>query len=1279
VILDPWTHACCQNDDDCVSTRCVDSICMEPTCNDGFQNGLEVDIDCGGGCLCNEGQACISNSQCKSNACVNQICSMQICSKNVPRSRGGWDCWDHPTCPLNHCADFEPCDNDDDCESQHCFTQTNYTCAAPTCDDARRNGKETDRDCGGATECLRCEPGRNCTMKTDCDSKVCTNGACAPPTCEDNEKNGNETDIDCGGGDCPLCNANMLCLLNIDCEGYSNRTMYCNAFTKKCTTIPPSCSDGFKNGVETDVDCGGSCPQCLELQGCVVNSDCISRVCGDSKKCSPPNCFDNELNGNETDVDCGGDCEPCRVQQKCLDANDCVSGVCSRTCTSGVCSTLFCKPSTCVDHVKNGNETDVDCGGHSCGMCQISQTCLEHEDCQSKNCLQSTCMPPDCNNKVIDGVETDVDCGGVLCVPCHTGKSCRDDLDCSSNVCLNSICAPALCNDAKRNGNETDVDCGGGECLVCRDSSACIRNEDCASLVCSSGTCVQPTCIDGRKNGAETDVDCGGPCDPCEQLQTCTSHNDCKDRNCLGFICQPPTCFDGIRNGNESDVDCGLSCPLQCLVGQDCSSSEDCASTVCSGLLCVGSTCSDSKKNGDETDVDCGGSQCQPCPFDGLCASSSDCNSKVCNPSTRKCERESCDDGVKNGDETDVDCGADCLPCLDHRLCLLNSDCSSSKCIDRTCRCGDGFINGDETYIDCGGMHCEYACADSLPCLRDVDCLNRICGGDFTCSVPKCDDNVKNGVETDVDCGGVLCVPCHTGKSCRDDLDCSSNVCLNSICAPALCNDAKRNGNETDVDCGGGECLVCRDSSACIRNEDCASLVCSSGTCVQPTCIDGRKNGAETDVDCGGPCDPCEQLQTCTSHNDCKDRNCLGFICQPPTCFDGIRNGNESDVDCGLSCPLQCLVGQDCSSSEDCASTVCSGLLCVGSTCSDSKKNGDETDVDCGGSQCQPCPFDGLCASSSDCNSKVCNPSTRKCERESCDDGVKNGDETDVDCGGLSPPSPPCMRSAQLSSTRNISNDLDFDIIIANLDMTPHLCSNITCIVQVTLHPSESVHMLVVNETTSFNSVSMIVSMKDIVTECLHNTRSMDVNVKQGDDSDGCTFVSNSVRIVVDTIPPNITWRVQSNTTNEYVLLLQFSERVISNLDQLILHNCNVHLLQWLNDTSLQLLVSSIGVVPSITLSPNFYSDMAGNVGQIITIPFGFESYTITRGLTALATTSVATVVTTSIISTAAFLVSTGASGTQSFLAKSNLLRAGYHVQIMSMSTNLAIPNLSGT
>jgi len=79
------------------------------------------------------------------------------------------------------------------------------------------------------------------------------------------------------------------------------------------------------------------------------------------------------------------------------------------------------------------------------------------------------------------------------------------------------------------------------------------------------------------------------------------------------------------------------------------------------------------------------------------------------------CNKETCNDGELNQDETSIDCGGtECDPCP---------------------TCGDGVQNQGETGIDCGG-----------PCQE--------CGVDPTCS-----DGIQNQGETGVDCGGE-CSPC---------------------------------------------------------------------------------------------------------------------------------------------------------------------------------------------------------------------------------------------------------------------------------------------------------------------------------------------------------------------------------------------------------------------------------------------------------------------------------------------------------------------------------------
>ena len=343
-----------------------------------------------------------------------------------------------------------------------------------------------------------------------------------------------------------------------------------------------------------------------------------------------PTCTDGVKNGSETDVDCGGTCStPCGDSKGCKSGNDCTSLV----CTGGTCAAP-----TCGDSVKNGNESDIDCGG-VCPACGDGKSCGGVSDCVSMVCTNGKCQTATCSDGTKNGKETDIDCGAT-CAPCAIGKGCGVASDCVTGVCMTNTCAAASCTDGKKNGSETDNDCGGASCPGCGDGKACMIAKDCTSSVCKTNLCQSASCSDGVKNGTETDIDCGGNCTtPCAAGKACSSAADCASGVCTGGVCQTATCTDGVKNGNETDVDCGGSCAStnKCGTGKHCGGGADCASLVCTATLCVAASCSDSVKNGNETDVDCGGA-CPACTKVGaVCSGAGDCAFMLCD--TGKCRR----------------------------------------------------------------------------------------------------------------------------------------------------------------------------------------------------------------------------------------------------------------------------------------------------------------------------------------------------------------------------------------------------------------------------------------------------------------------------------------------------------------------------------------------------------------------------------------------------------------------------------------------------------------
>ena len=110
-----------------------------------------------------------------------------------------------------------------------------------------------------------------------------------------------------------------------------------------------------------------------------------------------------------------------------------------------------------------------------------------------------------------------------------------------------------------------------------------------------------------------------------------------------------------------------------------------------------------------------------------------------------------------------------------------------------------------------------------------------------------------------------------------DDSKCASQVCdLSSPevrgtqslgrCQAPLCDDETKNGSETDVDCG-GECEPCGERKLCEANPDCESLTCAEGRCVTPSCGDGV-------VSDGEQCDDGNRTNTDGCTNECIDATC---------------------------------------------------------------------------------------------------------------------------------------------------------------------------------------------------------------------------------------------------------------------------------------------------------------------------------------------------------------------------------------------------------------------
>jgi len=236
-------------------------------------------------------------------------------------------------------------------------------------------------------------------------------------------------------------------------------------------------------------------------------------------------------------------------------------------------------------------------------------------------------------------------------------------------------------------------------------------------------------------------------------------------------------------------------------------------------------------------------------------------------------------------------------------------------------------------------------------------------------------------------------------------------------------------GNESSVD---------DDGNVYYSGDNCLTYVCGAGVLVvlppkaPMTCWwvapwwEGKDHYSGY---CGPNPDPngstdimCDECDVDTGLGCQKGTTCMNGVCIAPHCMDGVQDDNEPDVDCGKSAGcFPCEAGKKCfdhsSGFVDCYSLNCAspdgglpgpdGGTCMPPTCSDDRQNQDETDVDCGGTHCLPCRETYDCLRVSDCQSGVCAPSglmgtgfPSHCAAPSCTDGVQNGSETGIDCGG---------------------------------------------------------------------------------------------------------------------------------------------------------------------------------------------------------------------------------------------------------------------------------------
>ena len=515
------------------------------------------------------------------------------------------------------------------------------------------------------------------------------------------------------------------------------------------------------------------------------------------------------------------------------------------------------------------------------------------------------------------------------------------------------------------------------------------------------------TCTDGVKNGTETGIDCGGSCSAC-QTDPCTGNtaptvNLTKTNQ--NFIAGTPFIVPATAsdNGSISKVEFWQGATL---LGTDNTSPyEYTINSVAAATFTIVARAYDN------------------------------CGAQTNSTSRTYTATATCTDGVKNGTETGVDCGGSCTACqtgcVNGTLTLVTDNYpsetswrirNSSNVIIAS---GSGYTNKFTTYNinlclpagSCLTFTINDAFGDGMCCLQGQGSYKivfngqtLISGGQFTNSeskqfcvpgsvTPTCNDGIKNGNETGVDCGG-SCPACPTDPCAGNTAPTASLtkpsqsfVAGNPFIVTASATD---NGTVSKVEFWQGTTLVGTDNAApyeyTINSTVAASFTivaraydnCGAQTnstantySATATCSDGVKNGTETGTDCGGNCTAC-QTDPCagnTAPSVSLSKSNQNFIAGTPFIVTSTAsdNGSVSKVEfwngttllaTDNTSPFEFTLNSTVAATftivarayDNCGAQTnsASRTYTATSTCTDGVKNGTETGVDCGGS-CTAC------------------------------------------------------------------------------------------------------------------------------------------------------------------------------------------------------------------------------------------------------------------------------------------------------------------------------------
>ena len=743
------------------------------------------------------------------NACTAEVCVAG--QPSHPAKDDGLPCSDNDgaVCFEGACV---ACNVPEDCgEAPVCQVRTceNHQCGLANVEAGTPVGDQTAGDC----RINQCD-GNGAVQSVADDTDTPDDGnPCTSDTCDQG------TPVHTAVAEGSPCGSNLMCNATGECVGCLVPS-HCGA-DEQCRVR--TCNDGVcgmanvPEGTAVQDTSAGDCkkPVCDGTGHVIVVNDdndlpaddgnaCTEEVCSQGQPAHPLVGESESCNQNGGAMCNGlGQCVACLHDYDCpASTNDCMRPSCS---AAGTCGFAPLPSTTILADPAPGDCQGLRCngvGGTVTFADSLDVPADDGLDCTAEACIGGVPSHPPRDEGAPCSQSGGLRCDGAgQCVGCVEDWDCGISSTCEVFACSNHTCLlsyPTTVLDDPTPGDCLGLRCNGAGAIESFALTTDVPPDD-------GNQCTFDTCLGGNVSHAPRDAgescnqnggikcDGSGQCVPCLQDSDCGVTTACEVHTCVNHTCQ--VAYPTVVLPDPIDGDCkGLRCDG---AGSTEIIADDSDLPPDDGNQCTFDTCQGGNVSHEPRDagVPCnqyGGTKCDGSGQCVRCLQDSDCGvTTACEVHT--CVNYSCQVAyptVVLADPIEGDCkGLRCNGAGSTEIIADDSDLppdDGNQCTLDTCAGGQVIHPPAAMRTACnqsGGVMCNDAGA-CVQCVDGSDCASLICTSG-SCAAPSCGDQVHNGSETGIDCGGPVCQACAPGQGCNVAGDCTSGICVGNVCGSA--------------------------------------------------------------------------------------------------------------------------------------------------------------------------------------------------------------------------------------------------------------------------------------------------------------------------------------------------------------------------------------------------------------------------------------------------------------------------------------------------------------